>query len=96
MFDSSMVVQKIYELILYDQDISDRKKQELLKNYPCKTASDEAIFIAGALCFSMSRNFIKRDKKTLQLLTAGTLSPIISDYRHGKRTSETMQTFLWT
>ena len=79
MFDSSMVIQKIYELILYDNDISDRKKQELLKNYPCKTASEEAIFITGALCFSMRRNFIKRDKKTLQLLTAGTLSPIICD-----------------
>lgn len=79
MFDSSMVTQKIYELILYDNDISDQKKQELLKKYPCKNASDEADFITESLCFAMSRNFVKRDKKTQQLLTAGTLSPIIYD-----------------
>lgn len=79
MFDSSMVTQKIYELILYDNDISNQKKQELLKKYPCKNASDEADFITESLCFAMSRNFIKRDKKTQQLLTAGTLSPIIYD-----------------
>ena len=79
MFDSSMVVQKIYELILYDNDISDKKKQELLKKYPCSHASDEADFITETLCFSMSRNFVKRDKKTQQLLTTGTLSPILYD-----------------
>ena len=79
MFDSSMVTQKIYDLILYDNDISDRKKQGLFKKYPCKNASDEADFITEALCFSMSRNFVKRDKKTQQLLTTGTLSPIIYD-----------------
>lgn len=79
MFDSSMVTQKIYELILYDNDISDQKKQELFKNYPCKNTSDEADFITESLCFAMSRNFVKRDKKTQQLLTAGTLSPIIYD-----------------
>lgn len=79
MFDSSMVIQKIYALILYDNDISDKKKQELFKKYPCKNASDEADFITEALCFSMSRNFVKRDKKTQQLLTTGTLSPIIYD-----------------
>ncbi|WP_373249748.1 AAA family ATPase [Mediterraneibacter gnavus] len=78
-FDSSMVIQKIYNLILYDNDISDRKKQELFQKYPCKNASDEADFITEALCFSMSRNFVKRDKKTQQLLTTGTLSPIIYD-----------------
>lgn len=70
MFDSSMVTQKIYELILYDNDISDQKKQELFKKYPCKNASDEADFITESLCFAMSRNFVKRDKKTQQLLTA--------------------------
>ena len=74
-----MVIQKIYNLILYDNDISDRKKQELFQKYPCKNASDEADFITEALCFSMSRNFVKRDKKTQQLLTTGTLSPIIYD-----------------
>ena len=79
MFDSSMVIQKIYELILYDNDISNHKKQELFKKYPCKNASDEADFITEALCFAMSRNFIKRDKKTQQLLKTGTLSPIIYD-----------------
>lgn len=78
-FDSSMVTQKIYDLILYDNDISDQKKQELFEKYPCKNAFDEADFITEALCFSMSRNFVKRDKKTQQLLTSGTLSPIIYD-----------------
>lgn len=93
MFDSSMVIQKIYELILYDNDISDRKKQELFKNYPCKNASDEADFITEALCFAMSRNFVKRDKKAQQLLIAGTLSPIIYDTVMGNETPKPCRHF---
>ena len=86
MFDSSMAVRKLYQLILYDNDISDRKKQELFKSYPCKTDIAEADFITEALCFSITRNFIKRDQKTRQLLSFGARSPIVCDTVMGNET----------
>lgn len=80
MFDSAMATQKVYELIILDNSISEKKKRELTKHYPCESTQDEADFIAEALCFGMSRDFVKRDSKTKNLLSAGKLSPSLSEF----------------
>ena len=41
MYDSGMACQKIYDLILYDNDISEKQKQKLMKYYPCKDISED-------------------------------------------------------
>ncbi len=80
MYDSSMVCQKIYDLILYDNDISEKQKQKLMKYYPCKDISDEANLIAEVLCFGMTRTFIKKTTENKKLLSSGNFSPTISDF----------------
>ncbi len=80
MYDSSIACQKIYDLILYDSDISEKQKQKLIKYYPCKDTYDEANLIAEALCFGMSRTFIKKTSENKKLLSSGNFSPIISDF----------------
>ena len=80
MYDSSMACQKIYDLILYDSDISEKQKQKLIKYYPCKDTHDEANLIAEALCFGMTRTFIKKTTENKKLLSSGNFSPIISDF----------------
>lgn len=79
-FDSAMATQKVYELIVLDNSISEKKKRELTKHYPCESTQDEADFIAEALCFGMSRDFVKRDPKTKNLLSTGKLSPNLSEF----------------
>lgn len=79
-FDMGMVVQKVYELVLYDTGISDQKKKALCKHYPCDTPTEGAKFLADILAFSMERTFVKRDAQTKELLVQGRLSPIIRDY----------------
>ena len=80
MYDSSIACQKIYDLILYDSDISEKQKQKLIKYYPCKDTYDEANLIAEALCFGMSRTFVKKTTENKKLLSSGNFSPIISDF----------------
>ena len=80
MYDSSMVCQKIYDLILYDNDISEKQKQKLIKYYPCKDTLDEANFITEALYFGMTRTFIKKTIENKKLLSSGNFSPTISDF----------------
>ncbi len=80
MYDSSIACQKIYDLILYDNDISERQKQKLIKYYPCKDTFDEANFITEALCFGMSRTFVKKTTENKKLLSSGNFSPTISDF----------------
>ena len=80
MYDSGMACQKIYDLILYDNDISEKQKQKLMKYYPCKDISDEANLIAEALCFGMTRTFIKKTSENKKLLSSGNFSPTISDF----------------
>lgn len=79
-FDMGMVVQKVYELVLYDTGISDQKKKVLCRHYPCDTPTEESKFLADVLAFSMERTFVKRDAQTKELLVQGRLSPIIRDY----------------
>ncbi len=80
MYDSGMACQKIYDLILYDNDISEKQKQKLIEYYPCKDTYDEANFIAEALCFGMTRTFIKKTSENKKLLSSGNFSPTISDF----------------
>ena len=57
-FDMGMVVQKVYELVLYDTGISDQKKKVLCRHYPCDTPTEESKFLADVLAFSMERTFV--------------------------------------
>ena len=68
MYDSSIACQKIYDLILYDNDISEKQKQKLIKHYPCKDISEEANLIAEALCFGMTRTLWKEMCQNLAVI----------------------------
>lgn len=76
MSDSAMAVQKIYDLMIQDSSISEKKKKELSASYP----DDEETFLCDVLCFCLSRKFVKRDKKRDQLVMRGSLSPVICDF----------------
>ena len=80
MYDSAMAVQEVYNILVQDTTMSDKAKNQLLQNYPCETEMDEARFLTSALCFGMERSFVKRDSNTKQLLSTGTLSPIVKDF----------------
>ncbi|MBQ8595581.1 MAG: tetratricopeptide repeat protein [Oscillospiraceae bacterium] len=82
MFDSPMAVSEIYEILIADTGISEKKKQRLLEKYLCENDFEEAEFLASVLLFAMERNFIKRDSKTKSVPKAKT-SPDISDYIFG-------------
>lgn len=70
MADSVMALQELYDLLQQDQEISERKKEEL-------SQPDGAAFLTGILLFVMSRSFVKRDKKAIPPPTG--LSPLIQD-----------------
>lgn len=70
MADSAMAVQELYDLMQQDQEISERKKEEL-------SQSDDAAFLTGILLFVMSRSFVKRDRKAIPPPMG--LSPLIQD-----------------
>ncbi len=80
MYDSNMACQKIYDLILYDNDISEKQKKKLIECYPCENTYDEAELITEALCFGMTRTFIKKTTENKKLLSSGNFSPMISDF----------------
>ena len=77
--DSAMVSQKIYDLLIHDLSISERKKQELCRRYPCHTDAEEAAFITDVLIFGMTRPFQAHDIRKSNS-AATTLSPIVRDY----------------
>lgn len=80
MYDSAMAVQEVYNILVQDTTISDKLKNRLLQNYSCETEMAEAMFLTSVLCFGMERTFVKRDTNTKNLLSAGTLSPIVKDF----------------
>ena len=80
MYDSDMAVQELYRLTVQDTTISDRKKNKLLKGYPCDTEQDAACLIAALLCFSMERTFVRRTPGNMALMAAGSLSPSSADF----------------
>ena len=81
--DSGMAVQKVYELIICDSTVSESKKKELTEDYPCADHKAEAEFLASALCFGMSRDFVKRDVRRKEFAPSGALSPVVADFIYG-------------
>ena len=80
LYDLDMAISDIYNLTMNDNDISPEKKEFLCKDYPYKNEQNKADFVARVLCFGMERTFVKRDSKTKELLSSGSLSPIVKDY----------------
>lgn len=72
LYDTAMAAENIYTLVMNDISISEQKRNELTAEYP----EDIAAFMATVIIFAISRKFEKRDTK---FLTAGTLSPVVSD-----------------
>jgi len=80
MYDSDMAVQELYRLTVQDATISDRKKNKLLKGYPCNTEQDAACLIAALLCFAMERTFVRRTAANTALMVTAPLSPASADF----------------
>lgn len=78
--DTKMFELKIYNLVLFDPDISASKKDDLFKHYPCSTHTEGVRFISDVLWFTMTRAFIPRDKKTKELLDPGRRSLVIREH----------------
>ena len=83
MYDSDMAVQEIYDLIVFDATISDGAKQRLTSGYPFSNSEEKADFLCSVLCFSMERNFIKREAGNKKLTSGKALSPVVKDYLFG-------------
>ena len=83
MYDSDMAVQEIYDLIVFDTTISDGAKQRLTSGYPFSNSKEKADFLCAVLCFSMERNFIKRETDNKKLTSGKALSPVVKDYLFG-------------
>lgn len=79
-YDTGNVVTDLHELLIQDRSISEQQRQKLDKGYPCHMDREQAAYIVRLLLFGMERNFVKRDAKTKELLTAGNLSPVVADY----------------
>ena len=79
-YDTKMLTQKLYDLVLYDIGISEDKKIDLFKYYPCSTHTEDVAFISDILWYSMTCSFKPRNKKTKELLEQGRLSPAIRDF----------------
>ena len=78
--DSAMVAQNIHALLLGDTSVSDSKKAELCRRYPCKGKTEEAAFITDVLLFGLNRPFVARDIRKPNLLPSGSLSPVLADF----------------
>ena len=80
MYDSTMAVQEIYNMVQDTRTISDKTKARLLENYPCETEMDEAVFLTSALCFWHQTYFKAGWGLLKNLLSAGNLSPAVKDF----------------
>lgn len=83
MVDSDMAVKEIFDLVVYDTTISDGVKQKLTAGYPFSHSKEKADFLSAVLCFSMERNFIKREAGSKKLTEGKALSPIVNDVIFG-------------
>ncbi len=79
-YDTGFVIIQMHDLLVQDNSISEMQRQKLNKAYPCKTEKAQAEYLTDLLLFGMKRNFVKRETKTKELLTAGKLSPMVADY----------------
>lgn len=82
LYDSSMAIQEVYDLITQDSTVSDEVKQRLLTHYPCATDEEKASFLCAVLCFAMERKFIERSKSK-NLMAINSLSPVVKEYIFG-------------
>lgn len=81
LYDKFMAAEELYHLLMNDTTISEKLKCELTETcYPCNDDIELSNFISHILLFTMNRNFVKRDSKTKELLSMGTLSPLVRDY----------------
>lgn len=83
MVDSDMAVRDIYDLVVYDTTISDGVKQKLTAGYPFSNSKEKADFLCAVLCFSMERNFIKREPEKNTIKDYGALSPFVKNLIYG-------------
>ena len=83
MYDSDMAVQEIYDLVVFDTTISDGTKTKLTDGHPFSNSEEKVDFLCAVLCFSMERNFIKRETGNKKLTSGKALSPIVNDYLFG-------------
>ena len=83
MYDSDMAVREIYNLVVYDTTISDGVKQKLTAGYPFSNSEEKADFLCAVLCFSMERNFIKREPEKSPLKDYSVLSPFVKNLIYG-------------
>ena len=83
MYDSDMAVREIYNLVVYDTTISDGVKQKLTAGYPFSNSKEKADFLCAVLCFSMERNFIKREPEKNTIKDYGALSPFVKNLIYG-------------
>lgn len=79
-YDTGFVITQMHDLLVQDNSISEMQRQKLNSAYPCNTDKAQAEYITDLLLFGMERNFVKRDTKTKELLTAGNFSPMVADY----------------
>ena len=82
LYDSSMAVQEVYNLITQDSTVSDEVKQGLSTHYPCASDEEKAVFLSAVLCFAMERKFVDRTKAR-ELMASNSLSPIVKEYIFG-------------
>lgn len=80
LYDKFMAAEELYHLLMNDMTVSANLKSEVTEHYPYDNDIDLSNFISRVLLFSMNRTFIKRDVKTKELLSSGTLSPVVKDY----------------
>lgn len=83
LYDKNMAASEIYNLLMNDTTVSENKKEELTRDYPCETDIDISNFLSNILLFGMERKFIKRDIDTKKLIASGELSPLVKDYIYG-------------
>ena len=83
MYDSDMAVQEIYDLVVFDTTISDGTKTKLTNGHPFSNSEEKADFLCAVLCFSMERNFIKRETGNKKLTSGKVLSPVVNDFLFG-------------
>lgn len=83
MYDCDMAVQEIYDLVIFDTSISDGTKTKLTDGHPFSNSEEKADFLCAVLCFSMERNFIKRETGNKKLTSGKVLSPVVNDFLFG-------------
>ena len=82
LYDSSMAVQEVYDLLTQDSTVSYEVKQRLSTHYHCSSNEEKADFLSAVLCFSMERKFVDRTKAK-ELMANSSLSPIVKEYIFG-------------